>query len=460
MKCLKVIYVILLSVVLGACGDKLKLLPEQDLADEVVFNSVSTTESALRGIYSNVQKFEVYGSLPQVINDFMGNTVEFVGTFPTLQDLNNFSAVSTNGDVRDVWRYNYEVILQSNKLIAQVGGVPGITSEQINQFTGEAKFLRALIYLQLAGLYSQPFQINGGNNLSVPLVLDQFVGTVNFPSRSTLNEIHAAIEADLKDAIELLPVQYGSADETLGKATKGAAYALLSRLYLYRDQNDLAASNAKSAIDLGLYGLTTSVDVFTIMNSAIDNGRVGAGGWASYYNPASLRGRGDATFSEALIAMFEKEPEDKRFQAKISGIATDGISRYFPMKYPDAINNSDNSPVLRTAELYLNRAEGLAKASGGVNAEAVSLVNSIRAKAGLPNKNPTSQDELIELILVERTKELAFEGHSRIDLLRNKKNLRTDDVRANYGAPKTVLPIPQREIDTNVQLRGQQNPEY
>ncbi|TDS13954.1 RagB/SusD family nutrient uptake outer membrane protein [Sphingobacterium paludis] len=454
-----IFYVSVLSLALAACGNKLELLPEQDLSDEIVFNNVGTTESALRGIYSTAQELDFYGSLPQLINDYMGNTVDFVGTFPTLQDLNNFSAVSINSNVQTIWQVHYEVILQANRMIAKAPGVPGITQEQIDQFTGEAKFMRALAYFQLANLFSQPFQVSNGSNLCVPLVLEEFSGEVTYPSRATLNDVHAAIESDLNDATNLLPEGYSSPEDNIGRATKGAAFGLLSRLHLYRDQNDLATSAAQSAIDLG-YPLTSSVDVFTIVNSAIDNGRTGSGGWAAYYNPAALGGRGDAPFSAELLALFQQEPTDTRFAAKITGVAADGLSHFFTTKYPDAVTNSDNSPVLRTAELYLNKAEALAKASSGISDEAVTILNAIRSKSSLAAKSVTSKNELIDLILVERNKELAFEGHSRMDLLRNRRNLRSNQANAAFGAPKTILPIPQREIDNNSGLRGQQNEGY
>lgn len=460
MKLKNIVFVSLLSIALVGCQDELELLPEQELPTEIIFSSVSTTEGALSGMYSTAQALDFYGSLPQLINDYMGMTVTFVGTFPTLQEISNFAAISTNSNIQAIWATHYSVILQANAIIANVPTVPGISEEQIAQFTGEAQFMRALAYFQLANLFSQPFQVSAGSNLCVPLVLDEFTGEITYPSRASLNDVHAQIEADLQAAINLLPQEYATAEETLGRATQGASYALLSRLYLYRDENALAASTAQQAIDLGLYGLTSTTDVFTIVNSAIDNGRTGSGGWASYYNPAALGGRGDAPYSEAIIALFEEEPTDARFAAKISGVAADGLTHFFTTKYPDAVNNSDNSPVLRTAELYLNRAEALAKASTAVDAEAVTVLNNIRAKSGLGALTPTTRTELIDAVITERIKELAFEGHNRMDLLRNGRNLRTNNAAAVFGGPKTILPIPQREIDINPSLQGQQNASY
>lgn len=473
LKEMKLKYYILVSAfaftVIG-CQKKLELLPQQALSDQIVFNSPSTALSALRGVYSTAQAFDFYGSLPQVIGDYMGNNVDFVGTFPTLQELNNFSGVSTNTNVSGLWQVHYQVIARANTIVSKIENVEGLGASEKSQYAAEAKFLRALAYFQLANLFAQPYQVSSGSNLAVPLVTADFTGAIEYPSRSTLNQIHAQIVSDLNDAATALPLQYTDAAETRGRATKGAAFALLSRLYLYREEWAKAESAARSVLSQGIYATATdysfyngntSEDVFTIQNSAIDNGRTGNGGWAAYYNPASLGGRGDAPFSQDLVTAFESEPNDKRYSAKISGRATDGLTHFFTTKFPDAVNNSDNAPVIRTTEVYLNLAEALAHQSATPSAEAITILNTrIRNRAGLLAKTVATQQALIAALLIERRKELAFEGHSRMDLLRNKQPLRSGNAAAAFGGVKTILPIPQREIDNNVGLQGQQNAGY
>ncbi|SEQ75694.1 RagB/SusD family nutrient uptake outer membrane protein [Pedobacter rhizosphaerae] len=470
---MKLKYIIILSalvVSISACKKELEKLPQQDLAEEVVFNSPATALGALRGVYSTAQTLDFYGSLPQVIGDYMGNNVDFVGTFPTLQELNTFSSVSTNGNVATIWQIHYQVITRANNVIAKVGAVDGLSDADKSQYIAEAKFLRALAYFQLSNLFAQPFQVSSGSNLAVPIVLEPFNGTVTYPSRSTLSQVHAQVVQDLNEAIPALPPSYSDAAETRGRATKGAAYALLSRLYIYREEWAKAESAARSTLAQGIYDTApnyafysgnTSEDVFTIQNSAIDNGRTGSGGWASYYNPAALAGRGDAPFSQDLINAYNTEPTDRRFALKISGNAADGLPHFFTTKFPDAVNNSDNSPVIRTTEVYLNLAEALARQNTTPNAEAVTILNNrIRNRAGLLPKVVATQQALIDALLIERRKELAFEGHSRMDLLRNRQPLRAANPAAAFGGAKTILPIPQREIDNNPGLQGQQNQGY
>jgi len=236
---MKIKYIIAISALafsLSSCENKLALTPEQDLTEETIFSSPSTARSAVLGVYSTAQTLEFYGAMPQMIEEYMGDNVEFVGSFPTLQELRDFTTVSTNANVSGIWQVHYQVITRANKVIANVASVSGLSDAEKNQFVGEAKFLRALAYLQLVNMYAQPFQVSTGTNLGVPLVIDDFTGTLSFPARATVNQVHDQIKKDLTEAAAALPASYATGVDTRGRATKGAANALLSRLYLYREE--------------------------------------------------------------------------------------------------------------------------------------------------------------------------------------------------------------------------------
>ncbi|HEY1063317.1 MAG TPA: RagB/SusD family nutrient uptake outer membrane protein [Daejeonella sp.] len=460
MKIKNIIAISALAFSLSSCESKLALTPEQDLTEETIFSSPSTARSAVLGIYSTAQTLEFYGGMPQMIEEYMGDNVEFVGSFPTLQELRDFTTISNNSNVSTIWQEHYRVITRANKVIANIPSVSGLSDAEKNQFVGEAKFLRALAYLQLVNMYAQPFQVTTGTNLGVPLVIDDFTGTITYPARATVNQVHDQIKKDLTEAAAALPASHASGTDTRGRATKGAANALLSRLYLYREEWANAITAARAAItgpytratDYTFYDKNTAEDVFTIQNSATDNGRTGSGGWASFYTPAPLGGRGDAPFSAALMAAYEAEAGDKRYLLKRTGAAADQLNRTFTSKFPDAVNNADNSPVIRITEVYLNLAEALAQSNALPNAEAIDIMNWFRNRAGLGIKVPVTKAALIDAILLERRKELAFEGFRRMDMLRYKQNLRANNPLAAYGGQKTILPIPQRELDNNKSL--------
>jgi hypothetical protein len=289
-----------------------------------------------------------------------------------------------------------------------------------------------------------------------------------------VNEVHNLIESDLNDAIGSLPASYSTAILTRGRATRGAAQALLGRLHLYRGEWADAATLSKSVLDASsLYApaanfsfwtsKNTSEDVFTIQNSSIDNGRTGTGGWASWHRPAANGGRGDCKFSPQLIAAYEEEPGDLRYALKSAGTGADNNPAQFTTKWSDAITNADNAPVIRTTEVLLNYVEAKAEADNAVSQELIDLMNVLRTRAGLSAwalGDFASKDAFVTAVLNERWKELAFEGHRRMDLLRRGLPLRAGNANAAFGANKTILPIPQREVDNNPGLAGQQNPGY
>lgn len=475
----KALLILLLVGSFAACKKELAIEPEQALPEQTVFTSKAGAQAALYGVYSSAQTLEVFGGLPLIIGDYQADNVQFVGSFPTLQEINQFTTLSTNTSIAPIWQDHYRVILRANSIINRVPGISdaSFTDAQKKQVVAEAKFMRALTYFQLVNLFAQPYNCSAGSNLGVPLVLNEFTaGQIDFPARSTVNEVHLQIKKDLEEALTDLPETYAAATDTRGRATKGSASGLLSRLHLYRGEWADAATRANEVIaaaptyvlaaNYAFYDVNSAEDIFTIQMTTTDNSRTGSGGLASYHRPAAAGGRGDAPFSTDLVEAHLQEPGDKRLTISDSAVASDGARRRFTLKYFDARTNADNAPIIRVTEMYLNQAEALAELNG-VNQTSLDLMNALRRRAGLPEwtlSTFTTKEEFVEAILNERRKELAFEGHRRMDLLRRGKPLRTSGPAAEISKPcvdpKVILPIPQREIDINPSLKGQQNPGY
>lgn len=463
--------VIAMTVMAGmtftACEKQLELQPQQSLSTESAFLDKRSAEGSLIGVYSAVQDLEVFGAVPQSIADYQSDNVEFIGSFPTFQEIFLYTTLSDNGSISTIWQDNYRAILSANAVIKNVPGVvdPTFTDDQKAQFVGEAKFLRAIVYFQLINNFAQPLNVGGADSPGVPLILEPFEGTVEFPARATVGAVHAQIKKDLTEASAALPASYSGAF-TRGRATKGAAQGMLSRLALYRGEFADAANNAQQVIGSNVYALApgygfynglTSEDVFTVIMTAIDNSRTGSGGWASFYSPAADGARGDCPISQNLVNAYLEEPGDKRFNLS-KKVTVTGVVYTYTTKFPDAVNNTDNAPVMRLTEMYLNRAEALAE-QNGINTTSLELMNALRSRAGLPVWTATtfaSKAAFITGILKERRKELAFEGHRRMDLLRKGLPLRPagnpQAAASAAGQPKTILPIPQREIDLNKNL--------
>ncbi len=452
-----------------SCSEELELLPEQSLAGTQAFANAANAEATLRGVYSQTQLLEVFGSGVHIIYDFQADNTDFVGSFPTLQDINTYVTTSPNATLQGYWQIHYRVINAANSVIENVPKIqdPRLTPEISKRLIAEAKFLRAIVHFNLLPLFSQPYQVSNGATPGIPLILTSFTGEITFPERSTVAQCYEQIRKDLNEALTDLPAVSTAASR--GRASKGAAAGYLSRLHLYKGEYQQAAEFANQivtaptlysvAANYGFYGAApTAEHVFAIVNSATDNGRTGSGGWASYHRPAANGGRGDCAMTLSLENSFKTEATDKRYVDLSTMVtAADGQRKRMTLKYQDAANNTDLCPLMRTSEIYLTRAEALAELNG-INAESLTLVNGIRTRAGLPAWTATtftSKGAFVNAILEERRKELAFEGHRKMDLLRRSLPLRTTGPTASlaaFGNPKTILPIPQRELDLNKSL--------
>lgn len=461
MKTYKTIAILFGLILTFSCEDRLDVVPEDSVITETVFNTRGSINGAVVGIYSKNQSGDLNGNA-QLISDFMADNVNFVGSFPSLQELDQFETLATNATIDNIWLDAYEVIGAANNIIINLPDVDliDLTEEEKAQFIGEAKFLRAVTYFQLVSLFAQPFQFEGGTNLGVPLNLDFFTPESELSDfqlpRSTVNEVHAAIEQDLLDAVANLPESNGV------RAEAGSARALLARLYLYREDWARAADFANQVITSGEYALapdfdfyddnpTSSEHIFVVINTPTDGPQdedvPGSDEvYVNFYN-AAPGGRGDAPFSQDLLDAFATEPGDRRLD-ELSVAATDagGSDAVFTTKYPDIVNNASDGMVLRIAEMYLIRAEANLRGGTSVGDTPLNDINVIRTRAGLPDLGSVDLDA----ILVERRKEFCFEGQRRMDLLRNNLNLRPGNNPVSAaGANKVIFPIVDNETTNN-----------
>ncbi|MEM7381008.1 MAG: RagB/SusD family nutrient uptake outer membrane protein [Bacteroidota bacterium] len=466
MKTIKLIAILFGLLITFSCEDRLDVVPEDSVEAATVFNTRGSINGAVVGIYSKNQSGDLNG-MAQLMSDFMSDNVNFVGSFPSLQEVDQYETLATNTSIDNIWLDGYELIGAANNIVQNLPEVdlPDLSAAEKAQFIGEAKFLRAVTYFQLVNLFAQPYQFSQGSNLGVPLQLQPFLAESELSDfqleRSTVNEVHGLIEQDLLDAIASLP-------ETNGvRATAGAARALLSRLYLYREQWSQAADLADQVIASGTYALAANYDfydnnpgssenIFVAVNTPTDGPQeptISDEVYVNFYNPAP-GGRGDAPFSQDLIDTFAAEAGDRRFD-ELSQAATDagGNSTFFTTKYPDVVNNASDGMILRIAEMYLNRAEANLRAGTSVGDTPLNDVNAVRARAGLA---PLGAADL-DAILLERRKELCFEGHRRMDLLRNNQNLRPGGgPESAPGADKVIFPIVEDEFTNNPNIT--QNP--
>jgi hypothetical protein len=164
----------------------------------------------------------------------VGNNV-LIASFMNVYD--NFSFTQSDGGVEGYWNGQWNAVARCNQVISNV---PKITMNETlkARLIAEAKFLRAYFYFNLVRIY-------GG----VP-IFDGIPSDFNYNiPRSTKEEVYAFIEKDLSAAADILPVSYGPTD--LGRATKGAAKGLLSKVYLYEKKWQKAFDTSNDVINMG-----------------------------------------------------------------------------------------------------------------------------------------------------------------------------------------------------------------
>lgn len=445
------------ALLASGCDGVLDIDPSASIDADEAFTNPRKAEVAVQGNYDILQAGSYYG-LDGVgkIPDLFADDLTATGTFTTLRNISNRNITADNGAFLGMWRVLYQGIGRANNVLKFVPDVPGITPAQVRQFTGEALFLRALHYFNLVNLF-------GG----VPIVTEptRSVGEVQFPARSSAEDVYALVEADLRRIIdERLLAGF---DGGPGRASEGAAKALLARVYLYRGRYEEAGALANDVIENYGYQLipnfnalyevqNTAEAIFEVQFNQNDNNS-----HAFFYfpatnpaNPAESGGRRQYAPSTSLVAAYS-EPGDVRFARTIGNASVTATPLYYGRKYFRIVSSDDHFIVLRLADMILIRAEVNARRGTPQATEAALRdLNAIRERAGLPALSGLSGAALLDAILLERRRELALEGHRFFDLRRTGRAMSV----LNIDETRLIFPIPQTELDINPNLR--QNPGY
>ncbi|MGH7459205.1 MAG: RagB/SusD family nutrient uptake outer membrane protein [Longimicrobiaceae bacterium] len=430
------------AVLLAGCDSPLDTAPTDSIDSGDALTTARGVELAINGAYSGLQTFALYSLELTVYPDLYADNLDFTGTFGTHGEVGNSDISASNGAILGAWEDLYDLVNRANNIIAAVPAVTDFTAGQAVQFEGEALFLRALSYLNAVRYW-------GG----VPLVLEPSTDVTEESNvaRSSPPEVYAEIEADLQQAATLLP-----ASGSRGRATVGAANAVLARAYLEQGKWEQARDLATAVIESGEYSLTPDyTDLFEVQNTVgsileIQYSVNDANGQAFWYFPQSLGGRRGFAPTSELFNAFEAGDVRRDFSI---GAEADG--NLYGSKYFRISNGDDNVFVIRLAEMYLARAEANARL-GAPTTVVQDDINSIRNRAGLAALDPTvvAEEDLITAILQERRVEFAFEGHRFFDLRRTGRAIEV----LGFSDRQLLFPVPQAELDVNPNL--DQNPGY
>lgn len=483
MKLYKILTFLLTGLFISSCSQQyLDLNPISNATTDNFYKTGDDIRNAVSGSYAAIQADGIIGNsyvFGEIASD---NTLPVASGSITDQDeFDRFYIKTTNPYINGRWNDSYSAIARFNTILDKVGGITMDESLK-SRYVGEVKFLRGLVYFYLVQTFGD-----------VPLVTK----AINDPdegyayTRNPKAEVYAQIEKDLSEADGALPITYTGAD--IGRATKGAAKALLGKVLLTEKKYPQAVAKLKEVIDLNVYTILPSyADVFRVANknhkeSVFDvqykSGGAGEGNpWPNLFAPQNsgnavinFSGNGNNQPTDDLVKSFEAGDVRKDLSLATSYVNASGqtVQASYVKKYFDTpvVNNDNgnNIPVIRYADVLLMYAESLNEVGYQATGPALTYLNQIRTRAGLKAKTTADIPDQQSFRLAmeqERRVEFAFEGQRWFDLVRTGRaiavmNSKKDQIRlVNLLTDNNlVFPIPQSQIDINKD-KIKQNPGY
>ena len=503
----KFLLLLVIVVFLGSCSKFLDDKPVTSLTTAAAYNTASDMENVLAGCYNTFYGTDYYQWENVMLSDVRSdNAYCGGGNEETFYDYDRFILPPSNTHNSVHWRALFNGIARCNILLNKIGAVndPALTDTRRQQIIGEASFLRAFHYYQMVKLF-------GG----VPIELESNTADPNVTRkpRATETEVYDQIVKDLDVAVTNLPDTYGSsASVNKVRATKGAANALLAKIWAQRSDRDyskvLTYCDAVISSPAGYQLMANYADLFdgnhylnseSILEIPFEEGNWSASNWGIELYLAPEDGwQKYCVPSKDLVAAYDATGDAVRKDANIVFWKTDGYGQPFSwadenwnpcndpdiaipfnykQKHPAGWASGDDYYLLRLADIILLKAE--AQNETGNIAGAAASVNQIRSRVGLdPISASLSKAEMKTAILNERRLELAFEAQRWDDLVRagiattvmlalNEYTYSCvdgapgDPVKMDYShcdQNHWLMPIPQVEIDANPNLI--QNPGY
>lgn len=376
------------------------------------------------------------------------------------RDLDQLVHNSTTGSIEAMWTRFYKTIGRASLSIDFTEGQTDLEAAKKNQYIGEAKFLRALSYFYLVRMFG---------DVTIQDINDEASNTVRKPKA----EVYAYIEADLLDAISKLPTKNEYAAKDLGRATKGAAQALLAKVYLYQAKYQQAYDMATTVVNSGQYGL--EADYATTWRVETENGTEslfeiqargksiahgvhqysqtqgarGTGGWGWGFNVPSqnllnaFNAEGDVIRRDATIIFRGETLYDGRLVPTSEENPMYNEKAYSSANLGDA-DGDKNIRVIRFSEVLLIQAE----AANEIGQDALTPLNRVRTRVKLAPIASMSKDQLRLKIWNERRLELAFEHDRWFDLVRTgqAKDMMALDGKTFVTGKHELFPIPNAQL--------------
>ena len=476
------IAIALLGFSFSSCSDFLEQNPQTDLSENDFYETADDILSAVNGVYSSLQEGDIYGNwyvFGEIPSDNTRNQLS--GSVTTQNEFDQFYIDTQNSMIANFWKAAYKVINRTNTVLGRIDGIE-INTELANRYKLECKFIRALMYFNLVRVYGD-----------VPLVLKEISISESYDIlREPKENVYNQIIADLKEAQDL-PVSYSTAED--GRATQGAAKALLANVYMTLHKYAEAETILAEIINSGRYSLLENTpgslnidgykNVFSPVNHNSKEGifeiqflKGGYGEGSNYANNfapensgtnvVAVGGTGGNNIPEMDIYNAYEEGDLRRDFSMSLGYYdnrknNEWVESRYVCKFMDVPyqNNdaSNNYPVIRYADVILMYAEALNQ--NGKTAEACKYLNMTRRRGFGYQTTETSPVDLQTtdkaqfalMVEQERRVELAFENHRWFDLIRTGRAVEVMRSKGfSLNETNLICPIPQKQIDVNPKL--------
>ncbi len=436
-----------------ACEDLLEPEPVDTLTNDIVLNEPKDVPNVEIGLYN---AFRVIAPATVIAGDFTADMLVHNGTFSQYRELGTKQISSANASAATLWGAIYNTVYIANFILERLPDVPGVPSAQRDGVLATAHFLRGYAYF--IGAYSF-----GG----IPIVTSTSIEANQDIPRASREQVLALVLEDYTAALGQLPLE----PQNPGFAGEYAVRAALARYFLYAGDWENAEAYATDVIESQLYLLEPEFE--DVVLEDFTNEAILEVGYSIADDPGTSSsiglnnlfvGRREIIPSnEAVLALASPESGDRFSSIAFNSDALGGNDNGWSVaKYGTADEDNNNVVVFRLAEMYLIRSEARANLNNvtGANSAQTDL-NALRARANAPAVGDVSKAQMLLLIEEERRYELAYEGHRWYDLVRTgRASVIMPSFSSNWREAYELWPIPQREIQTNPALAGNQNPGY
>ncbi|MBW4359929.1 RagB/SusD family nutrient uptake outer membrane protein [Flavobacterium taihuense] len=440
------LYLLLAFTFLG-CDDVLETKLDSEVPVENAITDAISLKSAAVGLYDIMQSGTYYGGEFILAQDLTGGIADATGFQERFAQLDKAIVPPSNAYIQNNWVDVYNLVNASNLILSKMNELQLVDDNS----KGTALFCRALGHFDALRQFGQFADLNSKYGIPLSTSYVDAKSALGI-SRSTVAQSYQQIITDLNDAIGLLKY-----DTNRFGITKAAAEALLARVYLYKGDYDNAIIYSSKVIANTTYKLNTKYnDIYDVEGS----------------NEAIFELQFLGTDGNSLTGLISVSPPEvsadySNFFAPMDDDNDPRSYRYYDdgkVVYVDKYGTNKNvidgnSIIIKLSEIYLIRAEALAKKTPNDLTLALADLNVIRKRA-LPSKPYTitdvpNLDAFITILLDENGRELGFEGHKWFSLVR----LGRATSELNIPAFRTVYPIPQNEITV---AKGvlEQNPGY